>query len=239
MPGIFLAAGIMLIICIINSLGAKFLSKTNSLIVVIKLLIPIVTIITLFTVSYHSSNLFSHGFAPNGIKGVLIALPHAGVIFSFIGFSTAIQLAGEAENPQRSIPFAIIGALLISIVFYSVLQLSFLGALNYHDIAKGWAHLSFKGDMGPFAGMSSALGLVWLLNIIYVGAIISTVNQDKDTFVINARGKLTSKAVDIALIVISKVKKFKIEKVSIKSKRQTNKNNKEINLSCIEIKIGV
>ncbi|WP_323808254.1 hypothetical protein [Coxiella endosymbiont of Ornithodoros maritimus] len=53
---------------------------------------------------FHTTNFSSHGFATQGIKGILTALPSGGVIFSFIGYSTVIQLAGEAKNPQRSIP---------------------------------------------------------------------------------------------------------------------------------------
>ncbi len=74
--------------------------------------------------------------------------------------------------------------------------------------------------------------------LAYVGAILSKVNQDKDTLVINARGKLTSKAIDVALILIAKIKNFEIKKIQLKTKTENIKKNKEINLSCIEIKIG-
>ena len=75
--------------------------------------------------------------------------------------------------------------------------------------------------------------------LAYVGAMLSKVNEDKDTLVINARGKLTSKAIDIALILTAKIKNFKIKKIQLKTKKEMSKKNKEINLSCIEIKIGV
>ncbi|KKN16148.1 hypothetical protein LCGC14_0978850 [marine sediment metagenome] len=75
--------------------------------------------------------------------------------------------------------------------------------------------------------------------LAYVGAIISKVNPDKDNLVINARGKLNNKAIDIALIVITKVKEFQIKNIKLESKKQLSKQNREINLSCIEIKIGV
>lgn len=74
--------------------------------------------------------------------------------------------------------------------------------------------------------------------LAYVGAILSKVNEDKDTLVINARGKLTSKAIDIALILTAKIKNFEIKKILLKTKKEMSKKNKEINLSCIEIKIG-
>ena len=68
--------------------------------------------------------------------------------------------------------------------------------------------------------------------------MLSKVNPDKDKLIISARGKLTSKAIDIALILIAKIKNFEIKTVKLTSKKQKSKQNKEINISCIEIKIG-
>jgi amino acid transporter len=171
--GILVAASLMLVMCFINAMGAKFLSKTNSTVVVFKLMIPILTLVVLLTMDFHISNFTSHGFAPTGIKGVLTALPTAGVIFSFIGYSPAIQLAGEAKTPQRSVPIAIIGALLFCIFLYVLLQISFIGAVHPQDFAQGWSHLSFKGDTGPFAGIAMGLGATWLAMLLFADAGIS------------------------------------------------------------------
>ncbi len=75
--------------------------------------------------------------------------------------------------------------------------------------------------------------------LAYVGAMLSKVDIDKDSLVINSRGKLNNKAIDIALILITKIQKFKIKEITLKSKKQRTKKKREINLSCIEIKIGV
>ncbi|MCH9770397.1 MAG: APC family permease [Gammaproteobacteria bacterium] len=171
--GFIIAAVLMLLMCVINAIGVHFLAKTNSLVVVLKLVVPVVAILVLFCEDFHLSNFTTHGFAANGVKGVLSALPTAGVIFSFIGYSPAIQLAGEAKNPQRSIPIAIIGALCFSIVLYVVLQVAFVGALKPSAFAHGWRHLSFVGDAGPFAGIMTLLGVVWLVKILYIDAAIS------------------------------------------------------------------
>jgi amino acid transporter len=172
--GILVAAVLMAIMVWLNSLGAKFFSKATTSIAFIKLIVPIVTMIVLFSLDFHVNNFQTEGgFMPFGWKGVLTALPLGGVIFSFIGYSPAIQLAEEAKNPQFAIPLAIIGAILTCIILYMFLQTSFIGAMHSDFLQQGWQHLSFKDDNGPFAGILMTFGIVWLVMIIYVDAVIS------------------------------------------------------------------
>lgn len=171
--GIGVACVLLLIMCYINILGAKFLSRTNTGVAIFKILVPVLTLVVLFSMDFHPSNFTSHGFNPSGLKAILTALPTAGVIFSFIGYSPAIQLAGEAKTPQRSIPIAILGALTITICLYVLLQISFIGALEPKDFMYGWNHLSFSGDTGPFAGIAVAVGVAWLAYVLFVDAAIS------------------------------------------------------------------
>ncbi len=172
--GVVASAIVMLVMCILNIQGAKFFSRAGTAIVSIKLIVPAITLVTLLLLDFHPSNLeAAGGFFPYGWQGVFSALPLGGVIFSFIGYSTAIQLAGEAKNPQRAIPFAIIGALVFCIFLYVLLQLAFVGALKPEYLTQGWHNLNFAGDSGPFAGILTALGAIWLVIIIYGDAVIS------------------------------------------------------------------
>jgi amino acid transporter len=58
-------------------------------------------------------------------------------------------------------------------VLYCGLQMAFIGALAPADLAKGWAHISFPGISGPFAGIATILGLTWLAVLLYADAAIS------------------------------------------------------------------
>lgn len=171
--GLLLAVFLMLLLCVLNSMGGRFLSKTNAVVVTFKIVVPILTMLVLFSTCFHLSNFTQHGFNPFGLKAVLTALPAAGVIFSFIGYAPAIQLAGEAKNPQRSIPIAIIGSLGCAIVLYVSLQVCFIGAVSPAAFAKGWGGLSFLGDVGPFAALALSAGAVWLSVILFADAAIS------------------------------------------------------------------
>ncbi|QGP62450.1 L-aspartate transporter [Piscirickettsia salmonis] len=171
--GIVFAAIVMFALCLINALGVKSAAKTNTVIVFFKFAIPLLTAIILLSHSFHTTNFTSHQFLPTGVHGVLAALPAAGIAFSFMGWSAAIQMAGEAKNPQRSIPIALIGAICIGIIIYSIIQVSFIGALPADALSHGWANLSFKGDMGPFAGLLTAIGLGAFVIMIYADAVYS------------------------------------------------------------------
>lgn len=172
--GIFAAMCVMLLMCLVNYFSVKYFAKSNSILVTWKLAIPLITIFVLLSHRFHVTQLWQFGgFAPYGLKGMLTALPTAGVIFSFIGYSPAIQLAEEAKNPQRAIPFAIIGAIILAIILYVCIELAFIGAIDPAHLVHGWQHLTFAGDTGPVAGLVSALGVAWLLKIIYFDSLVS------------------------------------------------------------------
>jgi amino acid transporter len=172
--GFFLAIILMFIIYLMNIKGLKFLTKSNFLIVSFKVLVPVATIILLFTKSFNISNFnLNNNFAPMGIKSILAALPVAGVIYSFIGYNPAVQLAAEVKDPKKSLPFAIFGSLFICIFLYTIIQIVFIGAIEPSYIQNGWANLTYTNDTGPFAGIIELLGIFWFVKILYFDAAIS------------------------------------------------------------------
>ena len=65
------------------------------------------------------------GFAPYGMHGIFAALP-AGVVFALQGFEQAVQLAGEARNPKKDLSRAIMVAMTIGALLYTLLQVVFI-----------------------------------------------------------------------------------------------------------------
>ena len=68
---------------------------------------------------------------------IFTALSAGGIAFAFTGFQNGLMLAGEVKNPQRNIPIAILGAVLIGFVLYFMLQFSFIAAIP-HTILDPW-----------------------------------------------------------------------------------------------------
>jgi amino acid transporter len=159
---------------LINTLGVRWLAETNSIAMIWKLLIPTTTIIALLVTSFHSGNFTAGGgFAPNGAHGVLAALA-AGVIFAAEGFEQAIQIGGETRNPQRNIPRALLLAMVIGTVFYLLLDVAFVGAVNPLNIVHNWNNpLPAQAKLGPYITLTTQAGLGWLATLLTIDAVVS------------------------------------------------------------------
>jgi amino acid transporter len=163
----------MLLFTLINIFGVKLMSEANSITVIWKTLVPLLTVVVLLSVTFHSSNFTAGGgFAPYGAHGVFAALP-AGVVFALQGFEQAIQMAGEARNPQRDVSRAVIVSMAIGVVVYLLLEVAFIAALDPHNLLHGWANPVGKGDFGPYATLATAAGAGWLATVLYIDAVVS------------------------------------------------------------------
>lgn len=157
----------------LNYWGVKLFVKTNTAITVFKLVVPALTAVALSMASFNSEN-FGDGsvssFAPYGWSAVFTAVAASGIVFSYNGFQSPVSLAGEARNPGRSIPFALIGSVLIALIIYVLLQVAFIGAVSPESIASGWHSLNFDS---PLAQLALALNLNWLAMLLYLDAFVS------------------------------------------------------------------
>ncbi|AEW04222.1 amino acid permease-associated region [Sulfobacillus acidophilus DSM 10332] len=169
--GLFVAALLMLAFFLINYFGVRSFARVNTFITWLKFIMPSLTIIVFLAAGLHWIN-FSHygGFAPGGTSGVLVALATSGVIFTYLGFRQAVDLAGEAKNPQRDVPRALILSILIGIVLYVLLQVVFVGAVPGSMLAKGWAAVSLSS---PFAQVAASLNLGFFVTLLYADAVLS------------------------------------------------------------------
>jgi amino acid transporter len=175
--GFVLTIVLLALFTAINFLAMRLFSKVNAGITWWKVAVPVFAIIVLLF-KFHASNLDAGGgFMPYGIKALFAAIPSAGIVFAYLGFEQADQLAGEVKDPQRNLPRAIIYATGIGIAIYVLLQLVFIGAVPHSLISgpKGWAGIPATNPIvvGPFAGLAGAVGLGWLAIILRIDAVIS------------------------------------------------------------------
>ena len=173
--GIGVGAAFMLLFWIINILGVKWLAETNSIAMIWKIAVPTLTFITLLVTVFHSHNFSAGGgFFEAGAHGIFQALPLGGVVFAIEGFEQAVQVGGEAKNPQRNIPRAVILSMIIGTAIYLLLEVAFVGALNPHDVVHNWLNpISGVGAFGPYASIATSAGLGWLAVLLYIDAFIS------------------------------------------------------------------
>jgi amino acid transporter len=174
--GFVMTVVLLIIFTLINFMAMRMFTKVNSAITWWKVAIPVLAIIILAT-KFHSANFSAGGgFMPYGIKALFAAIPSAGIVFAYLGFEQADQLAGEIKDPQRNLPRAIIYAVLIGTAIYVLLQVVFIGATPAALLgAKGFAGIPATSPIaiGPFAGLAGLAGLAWLATILRIDAFIS------------------------------------------------------------------
>jgi amino acid transporter len=187
--GFILTIVLMAIFTAINFLAMRLFNLVNSGITWWKVAIPVLTIIVLLF-KFHPHNFSSNGgFIPKGVtwQDIFAAIPGAGIVFAYLGFEQADQLAGEIKNPQRNLPRAIMLAVGIGIAIYVLLQVVFIGAMSPAVLA---AHGGFLGlscppapahcnttvsDIvsGPFAAVAGLAGLGFLAILLRIDAFVS------------------------------------------------------------------
>ncbi|WCD79619.1 amino acid permease [Pseudomonas sp. TUM22785] len=115
------------------------------------------------------SNLWNHGgFMPNGIQGVLMSLQM--VMFAYLGVEMIGLTAGEARNPQKTIPNA------INSVFWRIL-LFYVGALFVIMSIYPWNEIGTQGS--PFVMTFERLGIktaAGIINFVVITAALSSCN---------------------------------------------------------------
>jgi len=174
--GFVVAIALMAFFVVINYIGIAWFARVNNVLVTWKLVIIVLVVVTFLTTTFHSDNLSSQGFFTHGAQGVFSAVATSGVVFSYLGFRQAIELAGEGSRAKRDIPLAVIGSLLITGIVYVLLQLAFVVAVDPDKLAnKGWDGVAdtLANPAGPLASLASALGLGWLAVTLYVDAVVS------------------------------------------------------------------
>jgi APA family basic amino acid/polyamine antiporter len=172
LPAVF----IIFVVTTLLVIGIKESANFNNLIVVVKVAVVLLFILgaapAITTANWHPfipPN--AGGFGHFGWSGVMTG---AGIVFfAYIGFDAVSTAAQEARNPQRDMPIAIIGSLLLCTLLYILVSAVATGAVPYRQldvpdpiaVAADHAGMGWMGRLikfGAIAGLSSVI-LVMLL----------------------------------------------------------------------------
>ncbi len=149
--------------------GIKEAAKTNNIIVIIKIAVVLfVIIVGAFYVDIENWQPFIPTETTTivdgvekvnfGLGGVLTAATI--VFFAYIGFDAVSTQAGEAINPKKDVPFAIIASLIICTVLYILVSLVLTGMVRFDQL----------DVTAPVASAFSGVGLKWATLLITVAA---------------------------------------------------------------------
>jgi len=147
--------------------GIKEAASTNNLIVITKVIAVIFVIIVgsfyvdtaNWTPFIPLESIDDKGQPHFGFNGIVTAASI--VFFAYIGFDAVSTQAGEAINPRKDVPFAIIASLIICTLLYILVSLVLTGMVHYDK-------LDLKA---PVAQAFADVGLTWAVYIITIAAI--------------------------------------------------------------------
>jgi APA family basic amino acid/polyamine antiporter len=146
--------------------GIKEAASTNNLIVILKVAVVLfVIVVGFFYVNTDNWTPFvpdqifdAKGDSHFGWSGVITAATI--VFFAYIGFDAVSTQAGEAINPKKDVPFAIIASLIICTILYILVSFVLTGMVNY----------SMLDLRAPVASAFSGVGLDWAVYLITIAA---------------------------------------------------------------------
>ena len=156
-----LPAVILVMLCTLLLIrGASESAKTNAVMVLIKIGV-LVLFIVLGITGWNPDNMSP--FSPFGLTGVTSA---AGIIFfSYIGLDAVSTAGEEVKNPRRTMPLAILGALVIVTTLYILTTVVAVAAQPY---------TKFEGqEAGLAAILEQVTGQTWPATMLAAGAVIS------------------------------------------------------------------
>ncbi len=171
--GILMVYSIIIIYGLLNYWGIRTLTKANNIITTVKMVVPAAVGILFMFAAFHPANFTAYKgtIAPYGIGNAFTAVVTCGIFYAFYGFNMVTVFAKELKNPSRNLPLALCGSVIICLIIYLILQVSFLGIIDTTTIAtKGWHSLNFTS---PLADLAVILGINWLAMVLYVDAAIS------------------------------------------------------------------
>ncbi|MHB1708493.1 MAG: APC family permease [Thermoplasmataceae archaeon] len=187
--GIGLSILITVMFVFINLAGISKLGRFNSALTWVKIASVVILIVMVPLLVFHPSNFTVPSFLPSiGWKGVFIAIPATGILFSFGGYRQVADMAGEIKNPKRNVPLAIGITLAVQSVFYVLMSIVIIGSVNWHSlgVSQGnWSAVSnlsspladlMKGSLGTLAGDPAIMlsGLIFLALIFAIYSPLGT-----------------------------------------------------------------
>jgi basic amino acid/polyamine antiporter, APA family len=160
------AVAIVALITAVLVYGIRESASSNSVMVVLKVII-ILFFIAVGATLIEPSNYTAHGgFAPNGWKGITSAA--AIIFFAYIGFDAVSTAAEETRDPRKDMPFGIIASLVICTALYIGVALVMTGMTPWNQLGTPEPMLS------ALSGASGNPRLIAVSRVIIaLGAVIA------------------------------------------------------------------
>ncbi|MEP7269909.1 MAG: amino acid permease [Acidobacteriota bacterium] len=136
-PAQIVAIGVILFFSGINCAGVAFGGRVQSLLTLAKVLgiSIIVGGVFLFTPGVHWESLGSELRTANLTAVQAFGAAMLAALWAYDGWNNMPMAAGEVQNPQRNVPIALIGGMIVVLIIYLATNLAYFHALPIREIA--------------------------------------------------------------------------------------------------------
>ncbi len=157
LPAVLSAMLIILILFGVNYLGIRESVRAYVALTAVQIF-GIILVILLALPHLGSVNYLD---SPSGFKGIVSTV--AIVFFAFLGFEGLAKIGEETEDPQRTIPRALIIALTISTFLYILLAIAVVSVVPYGELAASGSPLTEVVSRTGFPSAASIMSLIALI----------------------------------------------------------------------------
>ncbi|MBI2672844.1 amino acid permease [Candidatus Woesearchaeota archaeon] len=134
----YAAAGLIIIITVLNYKGIKTSAKYNNFSSILEVLGLVFVI--LLGIFFFGKNDIDYFASPTGLTGILSATTL--IFFAYIGFEELVNLSEETKNASRVIPKALVLSLVISTVLYILVSLAAVAIVGSDALSKSKAPIA-------------------------------------------------------------------------------------------------
>ena len=166
-PIIISAIGLLVVLSLVNFIGIRESSWTNTVFTIIEAAGLILIIIIGFTISNPEPVHYTE--SPSGLTGIAIAFVL--IFFAFIGFEDMANVAEEVKKPKKTLPRAIILSVVISGILYVLVALAVFRVVNWEELANSAAPIAFVAERGLGSGghvLLSSIALFAITNTVLI-----------------------------------------------------------------------
>jgi basic amino acid/polyamine antiporter, APA family len=151
---------VVLAITVLLVRGVRESARVNLVMVAVKLLALVFFIVIAFT-SFSTKN-----FTPFFSEGTHSVTTAAAIIFfAYIGFDAVSTGSEEAVKPQRDLPLAILGSLIICTIFYVLTAIGAIGIATPEQMSESEAPLA--------TALNDGAGISWAAWVLAFGALVA------------------------------------------------------------------
>jgi APA family basic amino acid/polyamine antiporter len=161
----------------VNLMGLRMSSKTQNVLMLIKISMLVVLIAALFFpgLYHHSNGTQPHITDHASLWAIVLSFGIAlkATSFTYGGYQQTINFGEEIENPKKNIPRAVFIGILVIIVLYLLISYSYYKIIGFEELkeAKGIASLVAEKMFGPTGRYISSI-LLFIAVLAYVNVLL-------------------------------------------------------------------